>query len=274
MKKLEISKDKFEEFDNIDMGYPKIEIVYDSTKYEFECVYGLNKIILRRLKDGKIIHIFDTKITFIVECDKNNRANFMVGECSGEFRNNKLKHYIDKGKENLELESTLDISSECSLDQCQITNNSFAFVKKNSQCYSAYNSIYTLDGRTKSFKKIYNDKRIQMKFKEPTILVEQEYGKSYYDSVSDRVFYGVNPETLEINTPIWSELQQRLIPIYTEEDIKNKNIIDPIGLGETTLYCEVKKPLDEIARYLTPSKEVYTDKSEINDEFIRQFVKK
>ena len=95
-------------------------------------------------------------------------------------------------------------------------------------------------------------------------------------NLEDTIIYGINPETFEVKTPIWSEMQQRYIPVYTKKQaIELLNILQEQGkclylknlddLLETTIDCEV-------TRYLTEMQEYFDKPLEMDDEeFIKKF---
>ena len=102
--------------------------------------------------------------------------------------------------------------------------------------------------------------------------------------VSDTITYGIDPETFEIVTPIWSELQQRYIDIYTDKQvdkIQEKNPftnVKKFSLVDNTIYFEIEKYLNILSGYFerTRTDKMYLDffDSEINEDFVKKFVRK
>ncbi|HPF83750.1 MAG TPA: hypothetical protein PLV83_06285 [Bacilli bacterium] len=96
--------------------------------------------------------------------------------------------------------------------------------------------------------------------------------------------YGINPETYEIVTPIWSELQQRSFNVYTDEDRRQLTeklakqlqfINKEVSNEKITIYFEVEKYLNIISEQLEPQNSIFVGFPEkINEEFVKKFTKK
>lgn len=266
----------FEELIKKDDGIT-IDLKYDNKKYDIEYVKSKNMIILRRLIDNKILEIFSDKIGFIVQCDLKEQTNFLITDYHEKDKNGntllKFKHYIDRSYlDSLLLEKSFDCDS-AALSLSRITDSSYLVEQ------SGYSGcIYNLNQKSKRYKRIYNDQKVNAFFKDNTILVSEEISSFVRHDVNDTLTYGINPETFEITTPIWSELQQRYINVYTEEQAnKLKNIKGSfLNLDEITIYFEVKRYLNEIAKQFDRPKSVYMDTmdSKVNEEFVKKFVKK
>ena len=237
-------------------------------------------IILRRLSDNKTLEIFSDKIGFIVQCDLRGNTNFLMTDYSEEDKNGntllKFKHYTDRNYlDSLLLEKTFDCSC-AALSVSRITDSSYLVEQ------SGYTGcIYNLNKKSKRFKRIYNDQKVKDFFNDNTLLVSEEISAFFRHDVNDTLTYGINPETFKITTPIWSELQQRYISIYTQEQAKKlmetKGLfLNLENLDEITIYFEVKKYLNEIAKQFDRPQSVYIDamNSEINEKFVKKFVKK
>lgn len=257
-----------------------IDLKYDKKKYNIEYVKNNNMIILRRLSDNKTLEIFSDKIGFIVQCDLRGNTNFLMTDYSEEDKNVntllKFKHYTDRNYlDSLLLEKTFDCSC-AALSVSRITDSSYLVEQ------SGYTGcIYNLNQKSKRFKWIYNDQKVKDFFNDNTLLVSEEISAFFRHDVNDTLTYGINPETFKITTPIWSELQQRYISIYTQEQAKKlmetKGLfLNLENLDEITIYFEVKKYLNEIAKQFDRPQSVYIDamNSEINEKFVKKFVKK
>lgn len=114
-------------------------------------------------------------------------------------------------------------------------------------------------------------------------MVSENKSASYRSDIIDTITYGINPDTLEIITPIWSEMQQRYISIYTHEQVDElqKNLNKAINtsdfsLGDITIYFEIEKYLDMLVSYISTQKKIYLDsmESEINEDFVKSFSRK
>lgn len=255
-----------------------IVLKYDKENYSIEYVKNKNIIILRRLLDNQILEIFSDRIGFIVQCNIGEQVNFIVTNYSTDMREkNKLNHYTDRWYlDSLQLEKSFDCDT-CGISNVRITDSSYLI---NQQGHTG--CLYNLSQISRRFKRVYNDEKVNKYFKDNTLLVSERFG-GLDDDIKDTLTYGINPETFEITTPIWSELQQRSINVYTEEqadkirdEFAKKGItINIKDLGEFTIYFEVRKYLIEIGKYFDRSKRVYNDVfgHDVNEEFVRKFVK-
>lgn len=259
-----------------------IDLKYDKENYNIEYVKNKNLIILRRLLDNQILEIFSDKIGFIVQCNLGEQTNFLVTDYSEEDRNGitllKFKHYVDKSYlDSLHLVKSFDCDC-ANLSFYRITDSSYIVEK------SGYTGcIYNLDRKSKCFKRIYDDKKVSKFFNDGTLLVSEEISATARNDISDTLTYGINPETFEITTPIWSEEQQRWINVYTREkverlreELREKGLfLGREDLGEITIYFEVERYLNILAEKIDRPQCVYTDimRSNVNKDFVKKFVK-
>ena len=93
----------------------------------------------------------------------------------------------------------------------------------------------------------------------------------------DRITYGIDVNTFEATTPIYSELEQRFINVYSEEEMtkleKKAGIMNPYGRGELTrrtINYEIMRYLDIIAYYFDKDESMYKYGTP-NDEFLLKF---
>ena len=259
-----------------------IDLEYDKDKYDFEYVKSKGVIILRRKSDNQVLEIFSDKIEYIVQSNTGNVTNFIVTDYSEVDKDGsrifKIKHYVDTGSDELSLRRQFDYDGS-TLDQCRITESSFIVDQK-----GCGGSIYNLENKSKNFDYIYNNKKISEIIGE-NILMVSEIKRSFFGELTDRLTYGIDPSTFEIVTPIWSELQQRYIAMYTDKQVDELQEKYPFGnikknsLEDNTIYFEVE-------RYLRLLTEVYLKEqitgriylnfndSEVNEDFVKEFVKK
>lgn len=268
-------------------GY--INVKYDKEKYDIEYVETKNIVILRRKKDNKVLEIFSDKIGFIVQVD-TDVTNFLVTDYSkyddGMSSEISFNHYtVNDYEDSLHLKKSLDCY-DCNLSTCRLTDKSY-IVEQNG--YSG--CIYNLEEKSDRFSFIYDDKKVREYFKDDTLLVTKKvspYGANYID---DTITYGINPETFEIVTPIWSDLQQRFINIYTEEQaqqVRNKLIKKGMyllrepkkeNLPEITILFEIEEHLKMISDILYELPQgVYSDSKyrgyKVNEKFVKKFTNK
>lgn len=235
-------------------------------------------IILRRLLDNQILEIFSDKTGFIVQCNSEGKTNFLVSDYS-KTNEIKLKHYTaNNSLDFLKLEQSFKCDS-IYFSECHITDNAYLV----EQWGSYGGSIYNLDKKSKRFNMVYNDPNVNKFFDDHTLLVSEKMSAFTRADIKDTITYGINPETFEITTPIWSELQRRLINIYTKEQVeqlkqklsKRGLILQRENLDEITIYFELEYYLNELAKYIAKPKSVYKSPfDKVNEEFIKQFVKK
>lgn len=248
-----------------------IDLEYDKEKYSMEYVKTKDMIILRRLKDNQILKIFSDKIGFIVQCDIDQQINFLVSEYS-DTNQSKFKHYIDDNSSNsLYLKNEFDCNSVS-----RITNKSYLI----NESYYNGTCIYNLKEKSKKFNWVYNNTTIQKIFNDNTVLVSERQEAFLTSEINDTLIYGINPETLEITTSIWSELQQRYIQVYTKEKLDNlKEELQKKGqyintqnksIDEITIYFEVTKYLNELSNHFNRPKSTYLYS---NNKEMEDFVK-
>lgn len=262
-----------------------IYLEYDKEKYDIEYVKTKNMIILRRLADNQILEIFSDAIGFIVQCDINEQTNFLVTDYSKDDKSKeekiKFKHYIDRNSsDSLYLKNEFECDS-IHLESCRITDYSYLVEQ------SLYGgALYNLDKKSKMFDQVYNDKQINGIIGDNTLLVSETLNACWNSKITDTITYGINPETFEITTAIWSELQQREISVYTKEqineiskDLRKKGYwlnTQDYSLGDITIHLEVEKYLDKLAEYLERPESVYLDSmhDKINENFVKKFIRK
>lgn len=251
-----------------------IDLKYDKEKYSIEYSKSKNKIILRRLLDNQVLEIFSDKIGFIVQCNIEGQTNFLVTDYSEVDKNGllKFKHYTASNySDSLELKDSFDCTC-IDLSDCRITDSSYLVEQDG---YTA--CIYNLKQKSRRFENVYNDSEIKKIFNDNTLLVLEKVRADYRSDINDTLTYGINPETLDIATPIWSELQQRYINIYDQEQLDREGVFlsNMEDLRRRVFYFEVKRYLNEIAKQLDAPQEVYINDGcdrKINKEFVRSFI--
>lgn len=255
-----------------------IYLSYDEDKYIIEYVKSKHMIALKDRFTNGILEIFTDEIGFLVQYNEGGTVNFVVTEYQGEDETIKLKHFIDDGSsDELIFKSEFDCNA-ADIDSCRITDSSFLVEQAgNSSC------IYNLNEKSKRYDNIYKDDRISKMFGGNILMVNEKEYAFYNFNISDTITYGINPETFEVVTPIWSELQQRFIDLYTNEQVED--IIDKdemfistkkYNLADITIAYEIQKYLNKLDSYLDKPQKVYLDSfgGEINESFVKRFIKK
>lgn len=258
-----------------------IYLEYDREKYDIEYVKNKSAIILRRLSDNTVLEIFNDKVGFIVQVDGLGETRFVVTDYSQGENNIYLKHFVDrKYSDKLILKNKLTCNT-IHINECRVSDNSFIVEQHG---YSG--SIYNLNKTSRNFDFIYNDNKISQIVGEGVLMVSETMRALVASDIKDTIIYGINPETFEIVTPIWSKMQQRYINIYTKEqidkvrkDLSNeyKNIdVETFSSSDITIHFEIRKYLEIVASHFTRNDNMYLDfmKSKVNESFVKKFVKK
>lgn len=254
----------------------EIYLEYDETEYEIEELHHQRKFILKRVKDGQILHVFEDNLAFIIEEAKENNQNpdnFIVSQTD---KNNKseILHYEAYGYKNkLLLKKSIPVSN-LKYEGIRIKKGLYVI---DDSYYSSTHLLYNLkDIKTVKESYVYPNfsKSVSKILGDNVIMVRDVIGP--VRGVSDTITYGIDSKTFSIVTPIWSDLQQRFINILTEEDIKNKKIpeyLKGLSCEDLTMREEVKKYIEKLADYLDEiekqNESKYTD-----TEFIMKFKQK
>ncbi len=240
-----------------------IQLEYDKDQFEVEYVKDLHKIILRRKKDQKVLKIIGDNIGFLIEHDIDGDIHFVISDANHyEKKGNRLKHYklFDDGL-YLRSKEAIDDTRECA---CRIKDHYYIV---NQQMYGG--KIYNLKTKSNFHNFIHGKKEIFEQFKEPTILVTDIHTQR---QIQDEITYGINLDTFDVVTPIYSKLQQRMIPLITE-DVWHR----PLSLdkkGPATISKEIISTLERLAyNYLEEESELYQQDGQVNQEFVRKFTK-
>lgn len=245
------------------------DLKYDASTFEIEYIDEIKTFLLRRLTDGEILNIFGD-ISFIVQHEEKTRTSFVVSEYDSKRKCCILNHYIYNRKGEFYKRMSLK-SSSLYLSECAVSKNSYRFDYPN-----AKKAIYNLCLTSRPFSEIYMDDKIKALLGKNILIVSEEKEN---DIVKDTITYGINPDTLEVVTPIWSELQQRYIDVYTDEQIAEINLEDIkwklkyTDNGTITIYMEVERYLQELACHLPQPKKIYTENKKIDKEFVKSFIR-
>lgn len=233
--------------------------------------------------DNKILEIFDERIGFIIQVNAYDKVNIIVTDYSDE---NKIyfKHY------KLGFELKLIKKFECdsaSIQSSRILDNSFIVEQEG---YSG--TVYCLNGNQKRFDYIYRSEQNNNIFGNKILIGSQIIKPCYNHSITDKITYGIDPESFNIVTVIWSELQQRSIEVKNHtkevaEAIKWREKInerrhylfpseDRYMLEEATIDLEVRQNLEKLALYLDKTEKINfdDDEPEINSNFVKKLTRK
>lgn len=253
--------------------YGDVVLEYNNEEYKITYIKGIGFAIGEKDSD-EVIHVFKDELKSLLQYDTDNKTHFITIEIDEENNKNLNHYFYIRGNDGLLLEDSYECRST-KMDKIRVGEHSF-IVKKTD--YS--DAIYNLKRESKDYLRIYNDKRISEIIGD-NILMVSEYKQCFLDGrINDTLTYGINPTTFDIVTPIWSDLQQRYIDIYTEEQaaeiVKNSGrTLDrkKYSLGDITIMYEVTKYLTLLSEYYEKSQGLYLECSEINKEFVKKFVK-
>lgn len=256
------------------------ELEYDEEKYDIKYVKSKHVFLLIRLEDNEVVEILNDKIGFCVQVDKDKKTNFIVSDYSDAEKNGKAKiiHYIDNGDSTLSKVKEFECGS-VRLDECRVGNTSTFIVSRDvdsheKKCYDAF--LYNLEERTLLYNYIYYDKESNELYGKDVVMVQELHYSDAAHKFSDTITYGINANTYRIETPIWSEFQQRLIPIYSQEEAKKVllkycyyiNEVNDIQREAATLKWEVIYYLLEAAKHFDAPASPYEKK--MVDRFTRK----
>lgn len=267
-----------------------INLEYDEKSYFIEHFYDKKNIFII-IKDkiyNTIVKVFYEPISFVVQVNDENAAisHFIVGMIN-EFGNYVLRDYSDQffcralqPVDEFELDNL-------TLSEIRLSEKSFK-VKENGE------RIFTVGKYlSNQYEKIHNNEKVKKIVGKNIVMVDQVKRGKQNDEIEDTLTYGINPDTKEIVTPIWSKLQNRLINVYTKEDIENiRNNRDSmnlsscdysylntaetpfVGLGDATMHFEVDRYIELLEKYIEKSDSIYEDKynRKINEKFVKKFV--
>lgn len=202
----------------------KIDVEYDESKYKIEDYSNFgdmykNIYVVKRKENNKIIGIFKNA-SFIIQKyeDEENKTgvNFLVGF---NIENQAYLHhyeYNDNGLTRLHQFKTIDDS----LNIIRLSDNAFlVYDCDDKNCIYNWKKdylsrafdVHILDSNIDYFKidEYKGDKSLCW------ITEKYEVG-----DIIDRIIYGFNSETCEVETSVYSLLRQKVIPLYTKERIE------------------------------------------------------
>ena len=262
------------QIDTINNFYTDLE--YDENKYLIDYYSdhsdGKRKdnYYIKRLSDNKTIGVFSGTIL-----DINQKDNiFLVASYDTSLKGQgcQVNYYSDGGKEKLER-----LSSYSCRGYRKVSNKTVYLEKDN------YNGFLCNDkGLSNYLSKVYVEEGISELLSNDVVLVSEERYARSDRSIKDTITYGIDPDTFEIKTPIWSDRKEDYIRILTEEEcLKREEELSNRGkyftsnnmsLGYKTIELEIQSALDEIALRKKHGPSVYIPgTNSINKEFVKGF---
>lgn len=184
----------------------------------------------------------------ILQIDCENGKRFVITAFDEKSNTNKLYCYGDNKDGKIELFRVLKINS-LNLEDIKINDKNYLVESEN---YGG--KIYNIElDRLSDFFDIVFESETDEK-----ILVSKNIVDSRIGKINDVISYEIDLNTLKIISPIWSDLQQRYINLYSEKEMKNKKTQSLKNSdyayytddnATTTINFEVKKYLDIIANH-------------------------
>ena len=264
------------QIDTINNFYTDLE--YDDDKYFIDYytdhAIGERKdnYFVKRLSDNKTIGVFSGSITDIIQRDNI----FIVASYDTSLKGHgcQVTYYSDEGNKNL----TRLFSYSCR-GYRKVSDKTVYLEKDN---YNGY--LCNDNGLCNYLSRVYIEDDIDELLGGNVILVSEDRYARSDKSIKDTITYGINPDTFEIKTPIWSDREERYIDILSEEEcLKKEEEIAKKGrypassitsLGYKTIELEIQNTLDEIALSRKHGPSVYMPgTSGINKEFVKGFKK-
>lgn len=262
----------------INVGERDVVLKYNEQKYSIEYRKDEHAFILNGKKRGEIAR-FSDKISGIIEIDKEAHEHFIVVDLSK--RNDiRFLHYEDNRFYNILILINDLPCNKINLLQSRLSENSF-FV----QSTEYGDLLYNINGESKTFFHVYDDKNLNSLIPKGHLLVSERLHSSHYYEIDDIITYGIDLDTFNITTNIKSDLQNRIIKLYTEKQVleflnsTNSAIIQgkkgDFTTEQVTIYFEIQKYLELLAEYLKMPEKIYIPESggEINKDFINKLIK-
>ncbi len=268
--------------EKIEIDGRTIDLEYDEKHYSIDHFYDKKNIFII-IKDkiyNTIVKVFYEPISFVVQVNEENTtiSHFIVGMCN-EFGNYVLRDYSDQffcralqPVDEFELDNP-------TLSEIRLSEKSFKVKEKGERIFTVGKHL------SNQYEKIHNNEKVKKIVGKKIVLVDRKL-RIDKTNVEDTITYGIDPDTKKIKTPIWSRLQNRLINIYTEEDIKkireSRDDWDNIeytclymdkDYANATMLFEVYSYLQKLSDSLEPVDKVYLDsKGTVNRKFVKKFV--
>ena len=239
-----------------------IQLEYDEEKFEIIYIENLRKIVLKRKKDYAVLAIFDDNIGFLIEHDIYGYTHFVISDAN-DYKEEGilLKHYrmAEEGLYLVDVEHIED-ARECT---CRIKDHYYIVNQKR---YGG--AIYNLRFKDEFHDFIHKEKEILEQFEEPVLLVTDV---CKWRMLEDKITYGINLDTFDVVTPIYSKLQQRMIPLRTKDWLDEP--LSSEKKGPVTIQTDIVYTLQCLDDYLKEPWELYNQDKQVNQEYVRKFTK-
>ena len=198
----------------------------------------------------------------MIEHDIYGSTHFVISDANDYKEEGiRLKHYR-MGEDGLYLVyvKSIDDPRECA---CRIKDH-YYIVKQ--EGYGG--KIYNLKMKSDFHQFIHAKKEILEQFEEPVLLVTDV---CKWGMLEDKITYGINLDTYDVVTPIYSKLQQRMIPLRTKDWLDRP--LSSEKKGPVTIQTEIVSTLRRLDDYLKEPWELYNQDEQVNLEFVRKFTK-
>lgn len=269
--------------ETIEIDGRTIDLEYDEKHYSIDHFIDKDNtyVIIKDIVSNEIVKVFKEPVSFIVQVidEKQFESHFIVGICN-EFDNCELRDYAEDSTDwPLHLMREYEIDDP-NLSEVRLSEKSFKVNQGGDRIFTVGNRLLS-----DNYERIYNDKKVENVVGNNFVLVDQKL-RIDKTNLEDMITYGIDPDTRKINTPIWSRLQNRLINIYSEEEIKklkeskeewNSTEFSALYLDDdkakATIYFEVYSYLQKLSENIKPVDKVYLDSTgKVNKKFVNKFV--
>ena len=287
-KKIEIGNRKYT---NLEYDENEYEIEYFgkeidvSEPWEGRRFIKENYFIVKNVEENEIINLFTGDISDIIQFKRDENNYFVVVSYpENEMSNGLITTYIDEGFDMPRI-------FQKEIMQCTRVSDHTFFLQLEGIDFALYNG----EKFKKGFRTICacpsDYEKIKDVYGEDVLFVEEKLRPRYVldgAAVDDTITYGVDVDTLEIKTPIYSDTQQRYIKLLSEEEIEKREdnyyekLINPKAvykgdsIGDKTIGLEVQLPLEIVSLMMGRRLSIgdYVDgfgDKEKNKEFVKGF---
>lgn len=277
-----MTKERFKKKDR-----SKIDVELNEAKYTAEYIDYSEEIAIRRVVDNKIVALFSNMYQ-IVEIDSKDSevTNFVAIGRENKGSESELFFYHFNCKpsfDRLNLVMSHTINNVC-IEQIRFGKNNFVL---NDEYKRGYKALYNLEKVSDYYFEIHAGQKVEETFGRPIVFVEEQLSASLRSDIKDKITYGIDPNTYEVITPIYSELQNKYINLIPSREEAAKilgrrlntvvfypNEVSPLNL---TKQLEIEYYLEKLSSYIEEPKRItktggYSfDENQVDEQFVKSF---
>lgn len=254
---------------------------YDENKYDINYSKNQGIIILKKKCNNEILKVFDNNVMFILQYDNisDDSVDFVVGERSIENCKKGLLYHYKEDSDSLTsyLISKLE---NVDLEKCMVSDRTF--ITKEGHCDNKY-VLYNLEGISSCYSDIIIDKRLKEYLGDNKVFVKQirSFNKEHENGYIDILTYVIDTEDYKICSPIKSDLQDRFIRVYSDEEIERikKEYSEQdksLNTNQTNEEITIELEIDKYIKLLNKDLEQRTliKDNKVNKEYVMKFINK